>query len=378
VVYKVASEASLSKEELTAKSRVGRAIRLGIISSIVFSIVVSGLAYPYFKYVLNFSALQFSHFAVLLILYSVIWILTAAFWASGQYKRPAVIYSVSYCAVFIFSYLLYHLNPSYTIYGYIAGIAILLGLLSLASWSVYRGGQKPKRLKLLKALSGLPKLIARDYQGMLFQTSYIVAIFLDKIIVWVSEGAKASNGLQLLGPYTTGAFLGLVPTFSVVALAHFTEKIRPLSRDMYRGTLREIRTRIDEYKRLYRTGLLAMLTIGLILLVCVMGYSAYFIGDTKVVMIALTIATGVLFFEIILYDSFVLPVFGKSYVSVVSMMVVCLGEALAALFVSTDVWYMSVGFLAGSFIGFLISHSSATRLMSEFDYNAFRAFQAGC
>jgi uncharacterized membrane protein len=376
VVYRVAGEASLSKERLTARSRVNRAIILGVISSVVFSIIVSGLSYPYFNYVLGFSTAQFSYFAILLVLYSIIWILTAAFWASAQYKYPALIYTISYCAVFILSYLLYRLNPGYTIYGYIAGIAILLALLSLASWSVFRGGQKPQKLKLLEAPLTIPKLISKEYWGMLFQTFYIIAIFLDKIIVWVSEGAKAGNGLQFIGPYTTGAFLGLVPTFSVVALAHFTEKIKPLSKDLYQGTLSEMRARIDGYKRLYRKGLLVMLTIGLILLISVIGFSAYFIGDTQVLMVALTIATGVLFFEVILYDSFVLPIFGKSYISVVSIMAVCFGEALAVPFVSNDIWYAAVGFLAGSFVGFLISHSQATRLLSEFDYNAFRAFQA--
>jgi hypothetical protein len=34
-----------------------------------------------------------------------------------------------------------------------------------------------------------------------------------------------------------------------------------------------------------------------------------------------------------------------------------------------------VGFLVGSFIGFLISQYSTTRLLSEFDYNAFHALQ---
>ncbi len=376
VVYRVVGEASLSKERLTAKSSVSRAIALGVISSVVFSIVVSGLSFPYFKYVLDFSTTQFSYFAILLILYSIIWILTAAFWASAQYKYPAFIYTISYCAVFILSYLLYRLNPGYTIYGYVAGIAILLALLSLASRSVFKGGEQPQKLKLLEAPLALPKVISKDYWGMLFQTFYIIAIFLDKVIVWVSEGTKAGNGLQFLGPYTTGAFLGLVPTFSVVALAHFSEKIKPLSKDLYQGTLYEIHTRIEEYKRLYRRGLLVMLTIGLVLLISVIGFGVYFIDDAKVLMIALTIATGVLFFEVILYDSFVLPIFGKSYISVVSIMVVCFGEALAVPFVSNDVWYASVGFLAGSFIGFLISHSQATRLLSEFDYNAFRAFQA--
>jgi uncharacterized membrane protein len=346
---------------------------LGIIFSIIFSIAVSGLAYPYFMYVLNFSILQFLYFAILLSLYSMIWILTAAFWASGQYKYPAVIYALSYAAVFVLSYSLYRLNPGFTIWGYISGIAILLALLSFASWNTVRGGRNPQ--ELLEGLRAVPKLISKDYWGMLLQAFYIVALFLDKVIVWVSEGAKAGNGLQIPGQYTEGAFLGLVPTFSLVALAYFSEKIKPLSKVIYRGTLSDIQRHIEEYKSLYWRGLLAMLAIGLILLILVTCVSAYLIGDAKVTMIVLTIATGVLFFEIILYNSFVLPVFNKSYISTISMVSVCFGEAIATLFISNDPWYMSAGFLVGSFVGFLISYLSTIKLLSEFDYNAFRAFQ---
>jgi uncharacterized membrane protein len=373
LIYRVAGEASISRERMTAKSSIGRAIMLGIIFSIIFSIAVSGLAYPYFMYVLNFSILQFLYFAILLSLYSMIWILTAAFWASGQYKYPAVIYALSYAAVFVLSYSLYRLNPGFTIWGYISGIAILLALLSFASWNTVRGGRNPQ--ELLEGLRAVPKLISKDYWGMLLQAFYIVALFLDKVIVWVSEGAKAGNGLQIPGQYTEGAFLGLVPTFSLVALAYFSEKIKPLSKVIYRGTLSDIQRHIEEYKSLYWRGLLAMLAIGLILLILVTCVSAYLIGDAKVTMIVLTIATGVLFFEIILYNSFVLPVFNKSYISTISMVSVCFGEAIATLFISNDPWYMSAGFLVGSFVGFLISYLSTIKLLSEFDYNAFRAFQ---
>jgi len=348
-------------------------IVLGIMASISFSIVSSGLAYPYFKYVLNFSTLQFAYFATLLILYSITWVLTSTFWASGKYKYPALIFVVSYSVVFFLSYLLYHLTPEYTLCGFIFGIAILLALLALASRNVF--GFSKKLSELLEALLTMPKLISKEYWGILFQTFFILAVFLDKIIVWTSEGARMGNGLQILGPYTTGAFLGLLLTFNVVALAYFAEKVKPLSKDFYVGTLYNIRRRIEEYKHFYWKGLLAMLTVGFILLVLVVGFTTYFMDDAKVLMVVLTTATGVLFFEVILYNSLVLPIFGKSHISAISVMVVCFGEALAALFVSNDVLYASVGFLVGSFIGFLVSQSSTAKLLSEFDYNAFRAFQ---
>jgi uncharacterized membrane protein len=374
VVYQVAGEASLSEDKMAARSSIRRAIILGIIFSITFSIAGSVLAYPYFKYVVGISTLEFSYFAILLILYSIIWVLTSAFWASGQYKSPALIFSFAYGVAFALSYLLYRLSSEYIICGFIAGIAVLLVLLSLTSWNAFKGQQEHRRL--LESLLDTPKLMSKDRWGILFQTFFIIALFLDKIIIWVSQGMQQGSGLQIVGPYTTAAFLGLVPTVSVAALAYFAEKIKPLSKEMYKGTLHDIEIRVERYKSYYGRGLLTMLISGLILLVLSVGFSAYLIDDTKVVMIVLTIATGALFFQVILYNSFVLPIFGKSHISTVSVAVVCLAEALTALFVSNDIWYAALGFLAGSITGFLISHLSATRLLSEFHYNAFHAFHS--
>ena len=373
VIYKKVGEGNLSKELMAKEKGVSTFLVLGIMTSILFSILSSGLAYPYFKYVLHYSILQFAYFAILLSLYSITWVLTAAFWASSKYRYPAFIFAFSYSAVFLLSYSVYHLNPSYTLCGYIAGIAILLTLLILASRRVF--GISVKRSKLLEAFITMPELLLKEYWGILFQTFFTIAILLDKIIVWVSEGTKAGNGLQILGPYTTGAFLGLLPTLSIATLAYFTEKIKPSSKDLYTGTLTDIRRRIEEYKRLYRRGLLTMLAAGFILLVLAVGFTAYYIDDAKVLAIVLTTATGALFFEVILYNSFVLPIFSKSHISAVSVMTVCLAEILAAPFVSNNIWYASLGFLVGSFIGFLVSYSWTTKLLSEFDYNAFRAFQ---
>ena len=372
VIYQIAGEASLSDNKMAARSSVRRAIVLGIVFSIAFSIAGSGIAYPYFKFVLNVSTLEFSYFVMLLGFYSIIWVLTSAFWASGQYKVPALIFSISYGLAFALSYLLYRLSPGYIICGFIAGIAVLLVLSSLTSWKAF-GGRQDNR-KLLKDILETPKLISKDHWGILFQTFFIIALFLDKIIIWVSQGMKEGSGLQIIGPYTTAAFIGLVPTVSVAALAYFAEKIKPLSKEMYKGTLSDIERRIEEYRRYYMRGLWTMLVSGLIILALSVGLSAYIINDTKVTMIALTIATGTLFFQVILYNSFVLPIFGKSHISTVSVAVVCMAEALTALFVSNDIWFAALGFLAGSFVGFLISHLSTTRLLSEFHYNAFHAF----
>jgi hypothetical protein len=372
-IYKKVDESTPAGYRASADKDMGTIVIPGVVMGILFSIVTSGIAYPYFRQVLNFSMLQFLYFAILLGLYSTIWVLTAAFWASGKYRYPALIFTISYCAVFLLSYLAYHLSPEYTLLGFIAGIETLLALLILCSWNAFGIGKEP--IKLRKSLPTIPKSMAREYWGVLFQTFFILAVFLDKIIVWVSDGTKAGNGLQILGPYTTGAFLALLPTLSGCTLAYFTNKVKPLSRDFYAGTLNEIRGRIEQYKHFYRKGLLSMTTAGFLILVLVLVFSMYFVDDPKIPMVVLTIGTGALFFEVILYNSIVLPIFGKGHISAISVMVACFGEALAAVFVSNDVWYASLGFLVGSFTGFLISHYSTTRQLSEFDYNAFRAFQ---
>ena len=144
---------------------------------------------------------------------------------------------------------------------------------------------------------------------------------------------------------------------------------------MYTGTLNQIRNQIGEYKRLYKIGLVTMLCVGFILLVIVVGLSQIIIGDPKVTAIALTIAIGVLFFEVILFNAFILPIFHRSYMSAIAMLVICLGEAGISVLVTKDVWFASLGFLGGSIIGFLISYITTRKLLSEFDYNAFHAFQ---
>jgi hypothetical protein len=221
----------------------------------------------------------------------------------------------------------------------------------------------------------LPDLISKNYWGILFQTFFILAIFLDKIIVWISAGVKAGTGLLVMGPYSTGSFLGLVPSFSLVVLAYFAEKVKPMSKNMWTGSLRNIRNNIQEYKRLYKRGLLTMVSSGFILMVLVVGLSQIITGNVTVTVTALTIGMGVLLLEVILFNAFVLPVFRKSNVSAFSVIIICLVEIAIGLLVPKNVWFASLGFLVGSFIGFLLSYFTIRRLLSEFDYNAFHAFQ---
>ena len=369
----VVREANASEDKINQKPLASGFTRLGILISIIFSIVIAAIVYPYFDQVLHFSGLYFSFFVILLIFYAVIWVLTAALWGSGQYKYPAITFVLSYIVIFVLGDIGYHIGPVDFMVGYIAGVALLLALLSLFSWIMFSGQQKPKGLWQTARM--LPELISKNYWGILFQTFFILAIFLDKIIVWISAGTKAGNGLQVMGPYSTGSFLGLVPSFSLVVLAYFTEKVKPLSKNMWTGSLRNIRNNIQEYKRLYRRGLVTMLSSGFVLMVLVVGLSQIITGNVTVTVTALTIGMGILFFEVILFDAFILPVFRKNNVSAFSMIIVCLVEILIGLLVPKNVWFASLGFLIGSFIGFLLSYVTTRRLLSEFDYNAFHAFQ---
>lgn len=366
VIYRIIDEGKSSEDE----AAVGRGIRLGIIYSLVFSIVASALLYPYFQNVLNFSLIGFSYFAILLTLFSLTWVFTAAFWATDQYKAPALVFTISYLAVLGLSYGAYRLDPDYIISGYTLGIAVLVLLLVVASVRAF-GGQEGAQ-SLSGNPSTIPKLVSQNYSGMLFQTFYAIAIFLDKIIVWVSEGSVSGNGLMVTSPYTVGAFLGLIPIFGIAALASFANKVKPLAKDRYKGSLLDIQRRIEKYKYFYREGLRTMLVIGFALFILVAIFCFYFIKDPQVLKITVTISLGALLFMVIVYNSVVLPIFRKTSSSTVSMFIVCMVESLAISFVADDIWYASLGFLVGSFIGFLGSHFSTRRLLSEFEYNMFR------
>ena len=369
----VIGQINTSEDKTKQQSLSSGFTRLAILLSFIFSIIISGIVYPYFSSVLHFSTLDFSFFVILLVCYAFIWVITGVFWALGQHKYPAIIFVFSYIVIFAFGYIGYHMGSVEFMMGYTGGVVLLLALLSLFLLSVFRGQPKPKGL--WESARTLPELISKNYWGMLFQTFLILAIFLDKIIVWVSDGIKAGNGLQITGNYTTGSFLGLIPSFSLIALAYFSEKVKLLSKNMWTGSLSDVRSRIQEYKRLYRMGLVTMLSSGSVILVVVVGFSQIFSGDNMITMTALTIGLGVLFYEVILFNAFILPVFRRIHISTISVIIICLTEVVVALLVPKSIWFASVGFLAGSFLGCLLSYFSTKSLLSEFDYNAFRAFQ---
>jgi hypothetical protein len=373
VIYKLVDENETAEGGGTPNDKVAKSLVLGVVLSAVISAVVTTISLPFLRQVINVSTVQAVPYAILTVSYSVTWILLAALWASGQQKYPAILFCLSYVAVFVLSYSLSTVDLDYILWGYVGGAGILLGSLALASWQLFR--RRPRSQGFWDTVRSVPRLVLRLYWGMLFQAFFVLALFLDKIIIWISEGAKAGTGLQVVGPYTTGAFLGFIPMFSLIASAYYSERIKRSSKGMYSGTLGDIRRRIDSYKRLYWAGITSMLAAGLVILIAVVLISASVIRDPMTVTVAATVGSGVLLFQVIISNSFVLAVFNRTRVSAISMIAVCCGEGLAAFFVSSNVWYASLGFLGGCLVGLLISHFAAARLLAKFDYNAFVTFQ---
>ncbi len=348
-------------------------ILLGTILGLVFCLICSFLLFPVFIYVFKLTLFEFLYFAVLLTLFSAVWVSTTALWASEHFKEPAIIFSISYWNIFFSASLLNQADPGFIIVGYTLGISILLALLTLATRTVFN---EPCSLSVLsKIMRDIPALFVRNIWGIMFQIFFTLALFLDKIMVWISEGIKAGNGLQILGPYTTGAFLGLIPMFSLIVLSYFGEKVKRSAKDMYKGTLADFRWRIEVYRSTYWRSVLVMLIAGMTLTISVVSLCIFVINDKDITLVAATTSAGALFFNMIMFNSYVLPVFHKDWVSATSMITVCAGVAMMVFLTPLNPWYSSLGFLLGSFAGFLLSQFFTVKLLREFDYRAYYAFQ---
>jgi hypothetical protein len=113
--------------------------------------------------------------------------------------------------------------------------------------------------------------------------------------------------------------------------------------------------------------LLAAYILGII--VALLGYR--FIGNTSVIPVLVTVICGSIMFSGIIFNSMVLPVFGKSSVSVAAVLAVIIGEIVSYPFIATNVWYAALGFFIGSLIGFSISTFYTLYLFSRFEFNMF-------
>ena len=346
-----------------------RSIRIGMVFSFFVSVIIATMAYPYFIYILLFSITDFLYFCGLLFLFSSTWVIVSVFWASEKYGASAVIFTLSYLIIFVLTYSAYQVNSEYAISGYIVGTAVLFLTFILTSIVIFRRPESPR--KLSKDLSKLSKIISQNSAAIMFSIFYVLAIFLDKIIVWVYQGITTGQGLLVTGPYTAGSFLGLIPMFSIAVIAYFTGRTKSLVDDRYNGTYSEIHQKIDKYKYIYQTTFKAMWFIAFGISAIVVSLSYFLINDFQILRILLTVSLGSVFFVVIIFNSVVLVIFGKSRISTFAVIAVILFELAAIPFVSADVWYCSLGFLVGSFIGFLISFIFTIRLFSNYEYNMF-------
>ena len=346
-----------------------RSIRIGMVFSFFVSVIIATMAYPYFIYILLFSITDFLYFCGLLFLFSSTWVIVSVFWASEKYGASAVIFTLSYLIIFVLTYGAYQVNPVYAILGYIGGTAVLFLVFILTSIVIFRRPDSSR--KLSRDFSKLPKLISQNSTAIMFSIFYVLAIFLDKIIVWVYEGITTGQGLLVTGPYTAGSFLGLIPMFSIAVIAYFTGRTKSLVDDRYNGTYSAIHQKIEKYKYIYQTSFRAMWLIAFVISAIVASLSYFLINDFQVLRILLTISLGSVFFVVIIFNSVVLVIFGKYSISIYAVLAVIIFELAAIPFVSADVWYCSLGFLIGSFTGFLISFLPINRLFSSYEYNMF-------
>jgi hypothetical protein len=88
---------------------------------------------------------------------------------------------------------------------------------------------------------------------------------------------------------------------------------------------------------------LILITIVLVALVNVAGY--LFFNDSHFLLVLATISTGSLFMVLIIFDSSVLPLFGKTHVSTLAVSCVVIFELLSIPFVAYDTWFWAFGFL---------------------------------
>lgn len=365
LIYRIIEDREYFKDGATV-----RATKVGIVYSLFFSLVVSAILYPIFRGVLGFSLTEYLFFTWLLLMYSAIWVHVSAFWASEDYLFPAIVFSVSYVVILGSTLIAYSMAHAYAIWGYSIGTSVLFILLALDAMVHFK---KPEiNHKFTGDLSKVFGLATHSGDAILFSIFYVIAVFLDKIIVWVHQGLTSGQGLLVTGTYSAGSFLGLIPMFSIAIMAYFVKRTKSLVDERYNGTFPEIQKGVVHYKAIYWSSIQGMLVVALVLFGLITSLSWLFFSDGEILKVLVTMSVGSIFFSLIVFNSAVLPIFGKAHISTLAVLVVIIFEVLTAPFVGLDVWYASLGFLVGSFIGFLISITSALSLFYHFEHNMFR------
>ncbi|MGI2336702.1 MAG: exopolysaccharide Pel transporter PelG [Dehalogenimonas sp.] len=347
-----------------------RSVGLGMKYSFVSSLVVSALIFPYLTRVVGLSDQDFLFFAALHFLYSGAWVVISVYWATKHYLYPTIIFIVGYMVVFFATYGMYQVSPGNIIIGYTGGIAVLL-ILSLLS--VSSAFPKSKTGKIISNdLSRLPKMDSPTRWAIMFNTTYILAIFLDKIVIWIFQAQATGGGLLISGTYTLASFLGLIPMLSIGTIAYFNDRTSLLVEKRYQGTQSQIKARINEYRRAYWRSFMVTLLISLILALVLIFVVVYYFPDFGSTAVITSVAIGSFFLSGIVFNSVVLPIFGQSKYSTLAVFMVVIGVLAAVPVISSEIWFAALGFMTGCIMGFLISFIKTASCLGKFEFNMFR------
>lgn len=346
-----------------------RGLRISILYGLIYSLFMSAMALTIFFLMGNFLLSDILLFTSLILVYSLTWIITAAFFATEQYFYPALIFVLAYLFIYILSFISFQFSPRLFWIAFVTGSSLLPILSGVFAFLVF---SKPKdKHPFFKDARDILKLVGDNLMAVVFNLLYVVVIFLDKLIVWAIKGSNIGIDSVIRIPYTPGSFLGMIPMFSICGVAYFTARTRDLVKVRYVGTLAEIRERAREYREVYIKSLLFS-TISAIMLMLGAGLAGYILLTREVFGIIITIAAGCVFLVAILLNASVLPLFGKTRISVLAVASVMVFEIASIPFVDNGNWYAAAGFLTGNAVGFGISLCYTAKLLRDFEFNLFR------
>lgn len=200
----------------------------------------------------------------------------------------------------------------------------------------------------------------------------ILVIFTDKIINLFTRGFVDGQGLPIIGSYNAAAFLGLIPLLSIFSATYFFNQVKSLTSARYKGTLAEIQKRALCCQESYFSSMKNILIVSLAMVISTTTLSYYLIADTEVTRILLTTSIGSVLLNIIILNSKVLPLLGRTRIAEIALIMVIAGVALSIPFGINNLKFASAGFVLGCFAGVVLSCYSIATAFSNFTHIMFR------
>jgi hypothetical protein len=200
----------------------------------------------------------------------------------------------------------------------------------------------------------------------------ILVVFSDKIVSWFTRGFVFGQDLPIIGPYNVAAFLGLIPLLSIFTAGYFSRQLKCLTSERYKGTLAEIQKMALSCQASYFSNVKTMALISLALVIITSTLSYYLVADLEMTRIILTVSIGSVLFNIIILNSMVLPILGKTRIAEIAVLMVFVGVILSVPFGINNLKFASFGFLLGCFAGVVLSSYSIRAAFSNFTHVMFR------